>query len=449
MGRAMRWATRALATLLAMIGTQPGGLVAQNQIEDPWRGLERIQITVEDFVFDGLAAGPADGQLVLFLHGFPQTSFSFRDQLRGVGEAGYRAVAFDQRGYSPGARPADHTAYAVPSLVGDVLGVADALGASTFHLVGHDWGGVLVWVVAAVAPARVRSLTVLSTPHVGALAAERANPESEQSQKSSYFPRWAQEGAETAFLENDAAGLKGVYRRLDPEAVGAYLDVLGNPEALKAALAWYRAAFGPSAQTSGGGGPSAPPVTVSTVYVFGTEDVAFAWGTAERTAEYVTGPYRLIALDGASHWLPEVEAEAVTRIILGHASERSGDPDSVEATLGSLRAAFSAALVRGDGGAVGAAYAPDGVLLPPGREIRGQERIQRYFTSGRDGYRQVAHSMIPDEVRVEGGTVTEIGTWSSTIQRTGEERTTSTDRYLITWRLIDGSWRIVYDMWHR
>ena len=57
--------------------------------------------------------------------------------------------------------------------------------------------------------------------------------------------------------------------------------------------------------------------------------------------------------------------------------------------------------------------------------------------------------MIPDEVRVDGGTVTEIGTWSSTIQRTGQDRETSTNRYLLTWRLEDGTWRIVYDMWHR
>ncbi len=423
--------------------------MAQSDDSGLLAGLEQIQIPVGDFVFDGLAAGPADGQLVLFLHGFPQTSLSYRDQLRAVGAAGYRAVAFDQRGYSAGARPDDFAEYAVPNLVGDVLGVADALGAATFHLVGHDWGGALVWVLGAVAPDRVRSLTVLSTPHISALAAERADPDSEQSQRSSYFDLFSSEGAEAGFLANDAAGLRGMYASLDPAAAQAYVDVLGTPEALRAALAWYRAAFGQPSQTGAGPGPSSPPVTVSTVYVFGTDDVAFSWASAERTGEFVDGPYRLVALEGADHWLPEGESDAVTRIILGHLSERSGDRTGVEATLGDLRAAFSAALIDGDGDAVADAYAPDGALLPPGREIRGEDAIARYFTSGPDGYRQVAHSMIPDEVRVSDGTVTEVGTWSSTIQRTGEDHTTTSDRYLLTWRLDDGQWRIVYDMWHR
>ena len=428
-------------------------LVAQSDGTDGtdlWAGLERVEIPVGEFVFDGLAAGPADGQLVLFLHGFPQTALSYRDQLRAVGAAGYRAVAFDQRGYSPRARPAEYTAYAVPNLVGDVLGVADALEAETFHLVGHDWGGAVVWVTAAVAPGRVRSLTVLSTPHPGAIGAQRADPDSEQSRRSAYFGRFSAEGAEAGFLENGAEDLRGIYAGMEPAAVDAYLDALGNPEALRAALAWYRAAFGqPQQSAAAQPGPSTPPVEVSTVYVFGTEDVAFSWEAAESSADHVAGPYRWVALDGASHWLPEDEAEAVSRIVLGHLAERSGDPDGVEATLGGLRAGFSRALVEGDGEAVAAAYSSEGALLPPGREIRGADRISRYFTSGRDGYRQVAHSMIPDEVRIDGGTVTEIGTWSSTIQRTGQDRETSTNRYLLTWRLEDGTWRIVYDMWHR
>jgi pimeloyl-ACP methyl ester carboxylesterase len=438
-----------MAPILGLALLTPEGLVAQSSDTDFLAGLERIEIPVGDFVFDGLAAGPADGQLVLFLHGFPQTSVSYRDQLRAVGQAGYRAVAFDQRGYSPGARPEAFTEYAVPNLVGDVLGVADALGATTFHLVGHDWGGALVWVLGAAAPERLLSLTVLSTPHISALAAERADPDSEQSRRSSYFDLFSSEGAEAGFLADDAAGLKGMYASLEPAAAQAYLDELGSPEALRAALAWYRAAFGQPSQPGAGPGPSSPPVAVSTVFVFGTDDVAFSWESAERTGDFVEGPYRLVALDGASHWLPEHEADAVTRIILGHVSERSGDPNGVEATLGDLRAAFSRALVEGDGGAVAAAYAPDGALLPPGREVRGEDAIARYFTSGRGGYRQVAHSMIPDEVRLAEGTVTEVGTWSSTIQRSGEDHTTTSNRYLLTWRLDGGQWRIVYDIWHR
>ncbi len=168
------------------------------------------------------------------------------------------------------------------------------------------------------------------------------------------------------------------------------------------------------------------------------------------SADYVSGPYRLVAMDGNGHWLPEEVPDDVNRLLLGHLREAAGDVDGVEAQLGRIRARFSQAMVRGDGGALAAAYTHDGVLLPPDREIRGAQAIGRYFTTGRDGYRQVAHSMIPDEVRVRGDVASEVGTWSSTIQRPGQERTTTGDRYLLVWeRGEDGQWRIAYDMWHR
>ncbi|HEY4397203.1 MAG TPA: alpha/beta fold hydrolase, partial [Acidimicrobiia bacterium] len=97
--------------------------------------MERVELTVDDLVFDARANGPLAGEVVLLLHGFPQTSFSWRYQLDALAAGGYRAVAPDQRGYSPGARPAEVGEYRVERLVGDVLGFADALGVGRFHLV--------------------------------------------------------------------------------------------------------------------------------------------------------------------------------------------------------------------------------------------------------------------------------------------------------------------------
>ena len=88
------------------------------------------QIDVGDLVFDVRTAGPADGEVVILLHGFPQTSYEFRDQLRALGAAGFRAVAPDQRGYSAGARPTGIEAYAIPLLV-------------------HKLGGPGLWIVLA------------------------------------------------------------------------------------------------------------------------------------------------------------------------------------------------------------------------------------------------------------------------------------------------------------
>ena len=121
-----------------------------------------LSIPVGPFVFRAREAGPKDGPLVLLLHGFPQSSAEWKSQLEALGAAGYHAVAPDQRGYSPGARPEGVDAYAVAALVADTLGMADALGAETFHLVGHDWGAIVAWHVAARHPKRLRTLTIVS-----------------------------------------------------------------------------------------------------------------------------------------------------------------------------------------------------------------------------------------------------------------------------------------------
>ena len=107
--------------------------------------IEPLQLPARGLAFDALAAGPPTGELVVLLHGFPQTSACWTLLLETLAAAGYRAVAPDQRGYSPTARPTTVSAYRLPELVADVAAIADRLYAGTFHLVGHDWGGVVAW----------------------------------------------------------------------------------------------------------------------------------------------------------------------------------------------------------------------------------------------------------------------------------------------------------------
>ncbi len=288
----------------------------------PTPTIERIEIVVGDLRFDALAAGPKSGDLVLLLHGFPQTGHSYRAQIAALAEAGYRAVAPDQRGYSPGARPTRVEDYVMGNLVEDAVGMVDALGYERFHLVGHDWGGAVAWVVATQFPGRVRTLTVLSTPHFGALGAGLSNPDSEQAQRSSYFDTFAAEGSEELFLADDKAFFKSILAGVEiPEAdLNVYLERLGTPEAMRAALNWYSALVAGRSGTTGGASPPPPPIRVPTLYVWGSEDVAFARETAEATREFVAGPYAFHALEGRGHWLPEEAEETVTRLILEHLS---------------------------------------------------------------------------------------------------------------------------------
>src|SRR4029077_1362224 len=112
-----------------------------------------------------LGAGPRNGERVLLLHGWPEFADCWREILTALGAAGYRAVAVDQRGYGANARPRDIASYAAGHLQSDALAFADQLGAKRFHLIAHDWGGLVAWGLASAHPSRVSSLSVLATPH--------------------------------------------------------------------------------------------------------------------------------------------------------------------------------------------------------------------------------------------------------------------------------------------
>jgi hypothetical protein len=109
------------------------------------------------------ALGPTDVQLAsgeVDVVPTPEDSGQWLGQLPALAAAGFRAVAFDQRGYSSGVRPVEVDAYGPEDLIGDVLAVADALGWSRFDLLGHDWGSAVGWMTAAAFPEWLRTLTV-------------------------------------------------------------------------------------------------------------------------------------------------------------------------------------------------------------------------------------------------------------------------------------------------
>jgi pimeloyl-ACP methyl ester carboxylesterase len=252
----------------------------------------------------------------MLLHGFPETSWEWRPTVTELGARGYRAVAFDQRGYSHRARPEGVGAYAIPHLVADVLEVADALDIHSFDLVGHDWGGLLAWVLAAQHPERVRSLCAVSTPHPAAMVAVLADGDLDQLERSAYVPMFRQQGEPEEFLlgsDGSGAGLRLLFRGsgVDDRIIDEYVYALTEPGALTAALNWYRALDGSELGTL-------PTVTVPTMYVWSTCDVALGRKAAERTARFVKGAYRFEVLEGISHWIPEQANEELNRLLLEH-----------------------------------------------------------------------------------------------------------------------------------
>ena len=266
-------------------------------------------------MFEARTAGPPDGELVLLLHGFPQTGFSWRHQLPALAGAGFRAVAPDQRGYSPRARPADVSSYRAGRYVEDVLGLADALGADRFHLVGHDVGGFVAWDVASHHPERLSTLTVVSTPHPAPFSKSILEG-GEQRDRSSYMLFFRSPEAEAFFLDNDAAGLRSLYEASGLSEFDEYVRVLTQPGAMTAALNWYRAVDRSAASEIG-------TITTPTLYVWSTNDPALGREAAEATAEQVEGRYRFEVLDGVSHWIPEEVPDRLNSLLLEHLGSAS------------------------------------------------------------------------------------------------------------------------------
>lgn len=276
--------------------------------------------TRDGLTFDVTDSGPADGDVVLLLHGFPQDRHAYDKVAAQLNAAGLRTIAFDQRGYSPGARPKGIAPYGMRELVGDVLAAADAAGAQRFHVIGHDWGGAVAWALAERCSDRVISATVLATPHPEALM--RSFKTVEQAKKSWYMLMFQLPLVPERFMPSR---LRQTYRGLDESDIQRYLARF-TPDTLTGPINWYRAMpvtqvkalrASRKAVRSGGRptGHRSSKVTVPTTYIWGSHDFALGRGAAELTREFVSGDYEFIEIK-AGHWLPELHADEVSEAAL-------------------------------------------------------------------------------------------------------------------------------------
>jgi pimeloyl-ACP methyl ester carboxylesterase len=275
------------------------------------------QITISPVLtFDALVAGEPGAPLVLLLHGFAESMHCWDAQVEALAEAGYRAVAPSQRGYSPGARPDpnDTANYYIERLMDDALAIVAASGHADgrFHLAGHDWGGSISWALADRSPQRLASLTVLSRPHPNAFNRALLKTDADQAQRSRHH---------TAFLEPDAADVvladdrKWLRERLvangvPASAIAQHLAVLGNKPAMEAALAWYRAR----------GAIRSPlgPIRVPTLYIWGDADDTVGRVAAEGTIDFIAAPYSFEVLPGVGHFAADQAPERVNELLLRH-----------------------------------------------------------------------------------------------------------------------------------
>jgi pimeloyl-ACP methyl ester carboxylesterase len=279
--------------------------------------VETVGLTTRSgLTFTADVAGPDGGPLVLLLHGFPESRHSWREALPVLAAAGYRCVAPDQRGYSPGARPdpADLSNYAFDKLVDDAIEIAAAAGyeGKRFHQVGHDWGGQVAWGVANAHPERLASLTVLSRPHPLSFRRALADPNGDQKHRSRHHTRFLEPETGPLLIEDNARRLReGLFgQNVGQAAIADHVAVLGNRSAIEAALAWYRSNKGLSGDFGA--------IKVPTLYIWGDADATVGPDAAKGTGDFVTAAYAMEVLPGVGHFVMDNAATRATELMLAH-----------------------------------------------------------------------------------------------------------------------------------
>ncbi|MBW3557630.1 MAG: alpha/beta hydrolase [Actinobacteria bacterium] len=248
------------------------------------------------------------GRPVVLLHGFPDSAAVWRHQSPALVDAGFRTIAPDLRGFGRSPKPERVEEYAVTMVVGDVLALMDDLGVEQADVVGHDWGSAVGWVLAAIAPDRVRRLVAVSVGH----PAVRPHLGVEQREKSWYMLFFQFPEAEQLLAADDWKLFRQLLR--EDGDMDSYLADLSRPGALTAALNWYRANLSPRLQLSPP--PPLPPVTVPVMGIWSTGDHYLVEDHVRLSERFVSGPWRYERIEGASHWIPLDAPERLNELLI-------------------------------------------------------------------------------------------------------------------------------------
>ncbi len=244
------------------------------------------------------------GTPVLFVHGFPDFWWTWREQMAAL-KGAHRVAAMDQRGYNLSDKPGGDAAYRMPELVADVGAVIDSLGGRV-ALVGHDWGGAVCWQVAAHMPDKVERLAILNLPHPNGLARELAHSEA-QRQASTYAQNFKAPGASSHLT---AEGLAGWVRPADR---GPYIEAFRRSD-FNAMLAYYRANY-PSPPYDGEPGLTTP-IRCRTQVIHGLADTALLAPALAGTWEWVAAPLDILTIPGSGHFVQRDAAPEVNHALL-------------------------------------------------------------------------------------------------------------------------------------
>lgn len=278
-------------------------------------GLHHRTIATNGLHLHAVEAGPADGPLVVFLHGFPEFWYGWRHQIEPFAAAGFRVLAPDLRGYNLSDKPKGISSYRIDHVARDVVGLIDEAGREKAFVVGHDWGGAAAWWLGMAHPERVERLGLLNIPHP-AVARHHILKNPAQRRRSWYIfffqlpwlPEQAFRAKDFTFAKKS---LRGSARRgiFGDEDLARYQEAWSRPEAVRSMIHWYRAA------------PRAPlralpsrRVTVPTLLLWGARDIALGRELAQPSIERCDQGH-LVFLEEAGHFVQHEEPERVNGML--------------------------------------------------------------------------------------------------------------------------------------
>ncbi|WP_225408275.1 alpha/beta fold hydrolase [Stigmatella hybrida] len=289
--------------------------------------LSTLSLPLPSLRMQALEAGPSDGPLVLLLHGFPESSESWREVLPILGAAGFRAVAPDLRGYGGTDRP--KSGYDIDTLARDIQQLARHLQPDRpAHVVGHDWGGAIAFHLAAWHPGSVDRLAVVNAPHMEAMVRNLTNPV--QLLRSSYMfyfqLPWL---PEHQLSRKGGAAVARLIRRslVDPsrvseERLARYAENFSRPEAVSAALAYYRKALiGLLLQQRP---RRTPRIRAPFRLIWGKEDKALGIELTKGLDPWFEQPIQVDYLPGVGHFAPLEAPEKVAALVREHLTVSPG-----------------------------------------------------------------------------------------------------------------------------
>ena len=275
--------------------------------------LKEKEYWVNGILLKVIEAGPTDGKILLFLHGFPEGWYAWRKQIPYFAERGYRVVVPDQRGYNESSKPEGVKAYSLTELVKDIAELIGELGQQKVALVGHDWGGAVAWNMGIQYPHLLEKLVILNLPHPEVMKKTLKwwPPQLLRSWYIGFFqlpflPEKACRVADFKLLEESmrSSALEGTFSDAEIEN---YKQAWRQPGALRAMLNWYRAVRHRSPFLPG-------QIHVPTLLLWGKKDRFLSHRMAKPSIEKCSQG-RLVMLDKATHWLQHEEAGKVNQLI--------------------------------------------------------------------------------------------------------------------------------------